>query len=136
MDRRLIEEKLEALRQCVGRIEAKRPATVKILAADPDLQDIVALNLTRAVQLCVDIAAHIIADSNVSAPETMSQAFDALVELKIIAPELADRMKKAVGFRNIAVHSYQAIDWEIVHDICHQNLDDFKRFARAVSGIL
>lgn len=136
MDRRLIEEKLEALRQCVGRIEAKRPATVKTLAADSDLQDIVALNLTRAVQLCVDIAAHIIADSNVSAPETMAQAFDALVELKIIVPELADRMKKAVGFRNIAVHSYQAIDWEIVYNICHQNLDDFKRFARAVASIL
>jgi uncharacterized protein YutE (UPF0331/DUF86 family) len=68
MDQYLIEEKLEALRQCVGRIEAKRPATVKILAADSDLQDIVALNLTRAVQLCVDIAAHIIADSNIPGP--------------------------------------------------------------------
>jgi uncharacterized protein YutE (UPF0331/DUF86 family) len=136
MDRHLIEEKLEALRQCVGRIEAKRPAAVKILAADLDLQDIVALNLTRAVQLCVDIAAHIIADSNVSAPETMGQAFDTLAELKIIAPELSDRMKKAVGFRNIAVHSYRTIDWEIVYNICHQNLDDFKRFARAVTRML
>lgn len=136
MDRRLIEEKLEALRQCVGRIEAKRPATVEMLATNSDLQDIVALNLTRAVQLCVDIAAHIIADSNIPAPETMAQAFDALAELKIIESELADRMKKAVGFRNIAVHSYQAIDWEIVYNICHQNLDDFKRFARAAAGIL
>lgn len=136
MDRRLIEEKLEALRQCVGRIETKRPATVEMLATNSDLQDIVALNLTRAVQLCVDIAAHIIADSNIPAPETMAQAFDALAELKIIESELADRMKKAVGFRNIAVHSYQAIDWEIVYNICHQNLDDFKRFARAAAGIL
>jgi uncharacterized protein YutE (UPF0331/DUF86 family) len=136
MDRRLIEEKLEALRQCVARVEAKRPTTTKILAADSDLQDILALNLTRAVQICVDIAAHIIADSNIPAPETMAQAFDALGELKIIESELAVRMKKAVGFRNIAVHSYQAIDWEIVFSICHQNLDDFKRFARAVANTL
>ncbi len=136
MDQRLIEEKLEALRQCVARVEAKRPATAKILTADPDLQDILALNLTRAVQICVDIAAHIIADSNIPAPETMAQAFDALGELKIIEPELAVRMKKAVGFRNTAVHSYQAIDWEIVFNICRQNLDDFKRFARAVANTL
>lgn len=54
MDRHLIEEKLEALRQCVARVEAKRPATSRVLAADPDLQDILALNLTRAVQICVD----------------------------------------------------------------------------------
>lgn len=66
----------------------------------------------------------------------MAQAFDALGELKIIESELAVRMKKAVGFRNIAVHSYQAIDWEIVFSICHQNLDDFKRFARAVANTL
>jgi uncharacterized protein YutE (UPF0331/DUF86 family) len=45
-------------------------------------------------------------------------------------------MKKAVGFRNIAVHSYRTIDWEIVYNICHQNLDDFKRFARAVTRML
>ena len=135
MDRRLIEEKLEALRQCVGRIETKRPASVEMLTVDSDLQDIVALNLTRAVQLCVDIAAHIIADSNIPAPESMSQAFDALAAIKIISPELAVRMKKAVGFRNIAVHSYQAIDWEIVYSICHQNLDDFKRFALAVNNM-
>lgn len=136
MDRRLIEEKLEALRQCLGRIETKRPVAAKTLTVDADLQDIIALNLTRAVQLCVDVAAHIIADSDAPAPETMAQAFDALVKLKVIEPELADRMKKAVGFRNIAVHSYQAIDWEIVHNICHKNLDDFKFFARAVANAL
>ena len=110
MDRHLIEEKLETLRKCVARIEGKRPASAKTLAGDANLQDIIALNLTRAVQLSVDIAAHIIADTNASAPETMAQAFDTLADLNVIEPELAGRMKKAVGFRNIAVHSYQAID--------------------------
>ena len=136
MDRHLIEEKLETLRKCVARIEGKRPASAKTLAGDADLQDIIALNLTRAVQLSVDIAAHIIADTDASAPETKAQAFDTLANLKVIEPELANRMKKAVGFRNIAVHSYQAIDWEIVHNICHKNLGDFKLFAQAIAAAL
>lgn len=136
MDRRLIEEKLEVLRRCIKRIEEKRIASMEILAADPDLQDIISLNLTRAVQLCVDIAAHIIADSNVPAPGTMAQAFDVLAVLKVIEPNLADKMKKAVGFRNIAVHNYQAIDWEIVYNICHKNLDDFRLFAQAIAKAL
>ncbi len=41
-------------------------------------------------------------------------------------------MKKAVGFRNVAVHNYEAIDWAIVHAICHRHLSDFNEFARAV----
>lgn len=99
MDKGLIQEKLEVLRRCVRRIESKHPASPKALGDDPDLQDIIALNLTRAVQLCVDVAAHVIAEKEVSAPATMGEAFDALANLGILSQELALRMKKAVGFQ-------------------------------------
>jgi uncharacterized protein YutE (UPF0331/DUF86 family) len=45
-------------------------------------------------------------------------------------------MRRAVGFRNIAVHNYLAIDWQIVHEIAHKHLDDFKRFTAAVAKAL
>jgi len=105
------------------------------LASDSDLQDIVALNLTRAVQICVDIAAVGISDSPLPVPETMGGVFDALTELAVIDETLAGQMKAAVGFRNIAVHSYQNIDWAIVHRLCHERLDDFRRFAAEVSRV-
>jgi uncharacterized protein YutE (UPF0331/DUF86 family) len=136
MDRRLIEEKIESLRRCVRRVEDKCPADASMLAADWDLQDIVALNLTRAVQLCVDIGAHIVAHSEERPPDTQGATFDALARLGVIDPSLAARMRRAAGFRNIAVHSYRAIDWAIVHAICRHNLDDFKAFARAAWGVL
>lgn len=132
MAREIIEAKLESLRRCVKRIEDKRPGSVAHLKADHDLQDIISLNLMRAVQLCVDIAAHIIAESNSDIPTTMAESFDALQSLNVLPPELAMRMKRAVGFRNIAVHNYQQIDWEIVYAISHHHLADFKAFARAV----
>ncbi len=112
MDRDLIEAKIESLRHCIGRIASKTPASADQLAGDPDLQDIIALNLQRAVQLCVDLAAHVIADTNVRPPSTMAENFVILKELSVIHPALAEGMMKAVGFRNIAVHSYQAIDWK------------------------
>lgn len=58
MDRDLVETKLESLRRCVDRIAGKTPASVDQLVQDPDVQDIIALNLQRAVQLSVDIASH------------------------------------------------------------------------------
>lgn len=45
-------------------------------------------------------------------------------------------MRKAVGFRNIAVHAYDSIDWEIVYSIATERLQDFKEFARTVSAQL
>ena len=50
--------------------------------------------------------------------------------------QLAILFKKAVGFRNIAVHNYAAVDWTIVHSIARNHLDDFSNFARRVSSRL
>ena len=136
MDRHVIEDKLERLRRCVQRVEQKRPSTPEALATDYDLQDILSVNLERAVQLCVDIAAHIIADREVNAPTTMAAAFEALHTLHILSSDLSNSMKKAVGFRNIVVHNYQEIDWRIVFNICHHKLDDFRAFAQAITSLL
>lgn len=63
-------------------------------------------------------------------------AFERLTEAGILDPELSLRMRKAVGFRSIAVHAYDAIDWEIVHTIATDRLQDFKAFARTVAAQL
>lgn len=136
MDRDIVESKLESLRRCIDRLAAKTPSSVEPLIHEPDLQDIIALNLQRAIQLCVDLAAHVIADTAVRAPSTMAENFEILKDLKVISSELAVRLTKAVGFRNIAVHSYQDIDWKIVFDICRDNLGDFRAFAMAVAARL
>lgn len=133
MDRDVIEQKIESLRRCVARVRQKCPATADALANDVDAQDILTLNLTRAVQLSVDIGAHIIAARDNPAPDTMGQTFDVLAALGLISPELAVRMKKAVGFRNIAVHNYEAIDWQIAHAIATRHMEDFTAFAGAIA---
>jgi uncharacterized protein YutE (UPF0331/DUF86 family) len=132
MDRELIEQKIESLRRCVERVRQKCPATPAALASDPDAQDILTLNLTRAIQLCVDIGAHLIATADNPAPGTMGQTFDVLTDMGVISGELALRMKKAVGFRNIAVHNYEAINWQIAHLIATRHMQDFTAFAAAV----
>lgn len=132
MDRQLIVEKLESLRRCVERVQSRCPPSADALARDIDAQDIVSVNLARAVQVSVDIAAHLIADSDVSPPETMGQAFERLSDAGIISTDLAGRLKSAVGFRNITVHSYRDIDWTIAFAVCTTRLGDFREFAEAV----
>jgi uncharacterized protein YutE (UPF0331/DUF86 family) len=133
MDREVVEQKLESLRRCLRRIETKCPKDAATLAADIDLQDIISLNLSRAVQISVDIGAHLIAGMEVAPPDTMGQTFDLLAQEGVLNSELAISLKKAVGFRNIAVHSYESINWEIVHSIVKFHLKDFSEFARLVA---
>lgn len=133
MDREVVEQKLESLRRCLQRIETKCPADADTLATDFDLQDIVSLNLSRAVQLCVDIDAHMISGMNVPPPDTMGQTFDILAQSGLLTAELAHNLKKAVGFRNIAVHNYDAINWQIVHSIVKNHLTDFSAFAKVTA---
>lgn len=132
MDRQVIDQKLESLRRCLNRIEAKCPAQAETLLTDLDLQDILSLNLSRSVQLAVDMGAHIIAQLEVPAPGTMGQTFDFLADQGVLDRALAQQLKKAVGFRNIAVHNYDAINWYMVHSIARDHLSDFSRFATAV----
>lgn len=136
MDREVIEQKLESLRRCLQRIADKCPPDPETLGQDPDLQDIIALNLTRAVQLCVDIGAHLIAGMAEPPPDTMGETFDALTKAGVIHENLAMQLKKAVGFRNIAVHNYRKIDWTIVHIIARHRLGDFTEFAKIVASKL
>ena len=111
MDRRIVLAKLESLRRCVRRVESRRPETVEALEANIDLQDILTLNVTRAVQVAVDVASRIAVD---------------------LDADVAARMRAAVGFRNVAVHAYQEIDWAVVFAVSHDRLGDFRAFARAV----
>ena len=136
MDPDIILSKIDSLRRCVTRLEVKRPPNVEILKNDEDLQDILTINLEKSVQICVDIASHILAESDSSLPATMSETFLILSDTGIIDRELSERMQKAVGFRNIAVHEYDKIDWEIVYSILTRHLDDFKHFASAILSAL
>lgn len=132
MDRLIVERKLDSLQRCLARIASRRPPDVETLEADIDLQDVLVLNLSRAVQVCVDLAAHLLSDLSLPPPETMGAAFDRLAQAGILDNDLSLRMKKAVGFRNIAVHAYDIIDWHIVFAIATERLVDFEQFARAV----
>lgn len=62
--------------------------------------------------------------------------FTGLAASGVIAAELAGKLRRAVGFRNIAVHNYEAIDWDIVFALTGEPLSDFEQFAAAVAMAL
>ncbi|MDC7234655.1 MAG: DUF86 domain-containing protein [Spirochaetales bacterium] len=136
MEPDLLLAKMESLSRCILRIESKRPDNKEILINDIDIQDIIAVNLERAVQQCVDTGLHILSDYNGSSVDSMADVFLSLSDNKIISQDLANKLIAAVGFRNIAVHEYRSIDWSIVWTIIHDHLIDFRDFQKAVLNLI
>lgn len=134
MDALVLSQKIESLRRCIQRVEQKTPARLEQLLESADLQDILVLNLTRAVQLCVDIGSHIISQSSEAAPTTMGEVFSALERMRVLSADTSESMRKAVGFRNVAVHNYDVINWQIVFSICQNSVPEFQKFVRDISA--
>ncbi|MCR5081752.1 MAG: DUF86 domain-containing protein [Treponema sp.] len=135
MDKDLIRTKLEALTRCISRIKEKTPDSYDELKNNYDAQDIISVNIERAVQNCVDIAGHMCCDYN-ETPSSMGECFVILANHDILSVELAEKLSKAVGFRNIAVHQYQTINWKVVYSICTAGIKDLIDFALTVEKMI
>lgn len=93
-----------------------------------DAQDIFVLDLQRAVQSTIDLAAHIIASEGMGLPTSMKEHFLLLQRSGVVSEFLANKMISMVGFRNIAIHDYEAIDIEILKSILVKHLPDLEEF--------
>ena len=134
ISKRLILEKGDVINRCLLRVKTKMPQTKTELLSDIDAQDIITLNLERAIQACVDIAAHIIAYTPLGTAPTMADSFVLLARANIISDNLAIRLKKAVGLRNLLVHEYQSINWDIVWAVLQNHLSELADFVKEVSS--
>ena len=135
MDKEVLETKLEALIRCVHRIKDQNISTLEELENNLDKQEIIILNLQRAVQICVDIGNHILLDYKTPTPSTLAETFKYLAQNNLITKDNAEELSHAVGFRNIAVHQYEDIDCKIIFSIITSHLDDFKTFAAAIEKV-
>lgn len=99
---------------------------------DFDAQDIVSLNLTRAVQLAVDIGRVIVGKKKGLVLTTASATFEQLQGLGIIHDDWVNRFGAADAFQETVLHNPESIDWDAVFYSLPNRLDDFKQFAQAV----
>ncbi len=97
-----------------------------------DIQDIILFNIQRAVQNCIDIAAHIVSQGNMGVPGSTSELFYSLEENGFLSRSLTEKMVKAVGFRNLIVHEYGKLDLKRAFAISQNDINDLNEFLKAV----
>jgi uncharacterized protein YutE (UPF0331/DUF86 family) len=130
IDDDVILAKVNAIQNCLRRIHQ----TISTHAGkwDYDVEDVIVLNLQRAVQATVDIAAHVVSHENYGLIGSLKDLFVSLEKNKVIDDNLSKKMQKMVGFRNIAVHDYQEINVDILRSVVANHLNDFEEFYTAI----
>ncbi len=127
--------KVSSIERCLERIRQEYLGAEDQLETNFTKQDAIVLNLLRAAETAIDTAMHIVRLKKLGVPQRSRDAFTLLEENNLLDARLSHRMKTMVGFRNIAVHNYQAISLPILRSILENHLVDFEAFSREMLSI-
>lgn len=130
-DKDPIYAKISIIKNCLQRFKQATGLNPEILA-DYDKQDIFILNLQRAIQATIDIANLIISSEGFGMPDSYRASFKILKDNGWIDEKTSQLMQKMIGFCNISIHDYQAVDLEILKSILKKNLSDFEKFYKQI----
>ncbi|MDC6167102.1 MULTISPECIES: type VII toxin-antitoxin system HepT family RNase toxin [unclassified Roseateles] len=124
--------KAATIERCVARAREEYAAAGAGFASDFTRQDAAILNIQRACEAALDMGQHLVRRERLGVPQSARDVFALLAQAGWIEPSLADALKAMVGFRNIAVHDYQALLLPITVKVITAHLDEFLQFSRAL----
>jgi uncharacterized protein YutE (UPF0331/DUF86 family) len=96
-------------------------------------RDLALFYLFLAIQECIDLSAHWVADAGWGAPDDAGSTFDVLAERQSIDRDLADQLRLAAGLRNRIAHGYAMLDYGRVHAESQAGIPALRRFLAAVA---
>lgn len=134
-DRALLAEKTAAVERHLLRVAARLPPRPEELAPSTDASDAVVLHLWQATQVVIDLALSCCLRFHLGTPSGYSDAFERLAAAGILERALANRLKRAAGFRNVVAHAYESIDLRRVFDAAQKGPDDLRAFLKALRDV-
>lgn len=132
VDKLLIGRKLAQIDTYLEQIREYSKVSLSAYKNDWKIQRVVERTLQILIELCIDVANHLISDKNMRLPTGYADTFRVLVENGIISENLFKKMEKMAKFRNIIVHQYEKIEPSIVVSILRKNLGDFEKYKRSI----
>lgn len=124
--------KAATIERCVARAREEYAANPAGFANDYTRQDAAILNIQRACEAALDMGQHLIRRDGLGVPQSARDVFSLLAQAGCISTDLADGLKRMVGFRNIAVHDYQTLQLPITVSIITRHLDEFLHYSQAL----
>jgi len=136
VDKALILRKLTELDEHLKQIKEFSNISVEDYSMEWKTQRIVERTLQIMIEICADIANHIIADKGYRVPKSYADTFRVLYEKGIIEEKIFKMMENMAKFRNVVVHRYDKVDEYIVINILKRHLNDFLVYRNVIVDTL
>ncbi len=108
----IVAQKTATARRRLGAADEIFGRPLEEFLPDEPARDLACFYLFLAIQDCIDVAAHWVADEDWGAPDDVGAVFDILRDKGLIDAELAHGMRGATGLRNRIAHGYGTLDPE------------------------
>lgn len=125
VDKTLILRKFTEIEEHLKHLQELSDISIQGYNTEWKTQRIVERTLQIMIELCVDIANHIIGDQGHRVPKSYADTFLVLEEEQILGNKTSKTMQEMAKFRNIIVHGYDKVDGAIVVGILKNRLNDF-----------
>jgi uncharacterized protein YutE (UPF0331/DUF86 family) len=135
VDAERLRRRLRELDRRLVLLEGLRGGRREDYLGDIALQAQVERHLQLALQAAIDLALHVSASRPGRAVEGYGDAFLSLAHIGVLPDELAGRLRRAAGLRNVLVHGYIDVDADLLWSSL-DGLDDLRAFAAAMNLLL
>jgi uncharacterized protein YutE (UPF0331/DUF86 family) len=132
LDRDLLAERAATMERHLGRVADRLPPAAADLQPASDASDAVILHLWQATQVAIDLATAACVKFDLGAPGSYADAFSRLRDAEVIGADLALRLVKADGFRNLVAHAYDRLDMRRIHDAALRGPADLRALVAAL----
>ena len=105
--------------------------------AEQDRRDAIERKFVKLTEATVDIATELCKQEVETLPERPKARIDALVAERVVDSSLGERLKTALGFRDVLAHTYGPIvNDDIVYDALQNDLERYVEFVESVDRYL
>ncbi len=129
-----IKDKISEINTFIEELASIAPSTLEEYRSSIEKKAACERYAEKIVEAITDLAFLVIKSKKLRIPQDDADAFNILLENRIINLPLAEKLKDAKGMRNVISHQYAVVDDEIVFEAITKELaQDAKEFIKAVN---
>jgi len=132
VNRDKIRDKIQIIKDNLSKLESIKKTGFEKFIEDPFMSDAAIRQLQVSIEAMLDISHHIISRKHLGTPKTYLETIKILTQAGIIPQQQLSTLIKMVKFRNRAVHLYDKMSGEEIHNIIQHHLTDFDNFINAI----
>lgn len=131
-----INEKISDIMESIQVLQQYGEQDDRIFLGNPEALRSAKYAFIVLIEAATNIATHLCARLLAKAPANYAESFLLLGERGLIEQNLARRLSKMTGFRNLLVHGYGKIDNHQMLGIMRRDIKDVKLYLQAINKLL